>query len=76
MEIAIPGAKKENIVLTMHDDSFYLFAPRKDIEFVTARAFCCPVKPEEAKATYENGLLKIEVPFKEKVHDAVKVKIQ
>jgi HSP20 family molecular chaperone IbpA len=60
----------------MRADSFSLSAPRDDIEFATALSFCCPVVPEEAKAKYENGLLKIEVPFKDSMEDAIKIKIK
>jgi HSP20 family molecular chaperone IbpA len=34
------------------------------------------VKPDKAEATYVNGLLRIEVPFKDPMEDAVKVAIK
>jgi HSP20 family protein len=46
------------------------------IEYVSSLALSWPMKPGKAEATYENGLLRIEVPFKEPMEDAVKVAIQ
>jgi hypothetical protein len=38
-------------------------------------AFCCPVKAEASTATYQNGLIKFSIPFKEAMEDAFNVTI-
>ncbi len=43
---------------------------------VSALALAWQVKPDKAEATYEHGLLRIEVPFKDPMEDAVKVAIK
>jgi HSP20 family protein len=76
VEFAIPGAPTESIDVKILADSVYLLAPARDIEYVSALALGWPVKPDKAEATYENGLLRIEVPFKDPMEDAVKVAIK
>ena len=76
VEFAIPGAPTETIDVKILEDSVYLLAPARDIEYVSALALGWPVKPAKAEATYENGLLRIEVPFKDPMEDAVKVTIK
>ncbi len=75
IEVTLPGVPKDKIELNMYEDSFSLLASREDFDYVTTLAFCCPVKADEAKAHYENGLLHITVPFLENREDAVKVKV-
>jgi HSP20 family molecular chaperone IbpA len=73
LEISLAEVRKEDIQLKMHADSFNLTGSREDFDYVTTMALCCPVKPEKAKTTYENGLVKIQVPFKDLMEDAVSV---
>ena len=76
VEFAIPGAPTDTIDLKVLPDSLHLTAPARDIEYVSALALAWPVKPEKAEALYEHGLLRIEVPFKDPMEDAVKVAVK
>ena len=76
IEFAIPGAPTDTIDVKILQDSVHLTAPARDFEYVSALALGWPVKPDKAEATYENGLLRIEVPFKDPMEDAVKVVIK
>jgi HSP20 family molecular chaperone IbpA len=76
VEFAIPGAPTVTVDLKLLPDSIHLTAPARDIEYVSALALAWPVKPDKAEATYEHGLLRIEVPFKDPMEDAVKVPIK
>ena len=75
VEFAIPGAPTETIDLKLLPTSVHLIAPARDTEYVSALALAWPVKPEKAEAIYAHGLLRIEVPFKDPMEDAVKVAI-
>ncbi len=76
VEFAIPGAPTDTIDLRLLPDSIHLTAPSRDIEYVSALALPWPVKPDKAEAIYEHGLLRIEVPFKDPMEDAIKVAIK
>jgi HSP20 family protein len=76
VEFAIPGAPTETVDVKVLEDSVHLSAPARDVEYVSALALGWPVKPHKAEATYVNGLLRIEVPFKDPMEDAVKVAIK
>jgi len=76
VEFAIPGAPTDTIDVKILEDSVHLTAPARDIEYVSALALGWPVKPDKAEATYEHGLLRIEVPFKDPMEGAVKIAIK
>ena len=76
VEFAIPGAPTDTIDVKILEDSVHLTAPARDIEYVSALALGWPVKPDKAEATYDHGLLRVEVPFKDPMEDAVKVPIK
>jgi HSP20 family molecular chaperone IbpA len=76
VEFAIPGAPTDTIDLKVLPDSVHLIAPARDIEYVASMALAWPVKPDKAEAIYENGLLRIEVPFKDPMEDAVKIPVK
>ncbi len=75
VEFAMPGAPTETVDLRVLPDSVHLTAPARDIQYVSALALAWPVKPELAEASYAHGLLRIEVPFKDPMEDAVKLAI-
>ena len=76
VEFAIPGAPTDTVDVKILEDSIHLTAPARDVEYVSALALGWPVKPAKAEAIYEHGLLRIEVPFKDPMEDAVKVAIK
>ena len=76
VEFAIPGAPTGTIDVKILEDSVHLLAPARDIDYVAALALGWPVKPDKAEATYEHGLLRIEVPFKDPMEGAVKIAIK
>jgi HSP20 family protein len=76
LEFAIPGAPTDTIDVKIMEDRIDLTAPARDVEYVSALALGWPVKPEKAEATYEHGLLRIEVPLKDPMEDAIKVPVR
>ena len=76
VEFAIPGAPADSIDVKILKYSVHLTAPARDIEYVAALALGWPVKPDKAEAIYEHGLLRIELPLKDPMEDAVKLAIK
>jgi HSP20 family molecular chaperone IbpA len=76
IEVELPGVEKKDIVLSMHEDGFFIQASRDDLEFVGSYAVCCPIDTDKAKAKYNNGLLSIDVPSMKPRERAKKIPVQ
>lgn len=76
IEITLPGVEKDTIKLKMHEDSFFISGETDNTVYVGSYSICCPVKAEDAKANYKNGILTVDVPFKDPLEGAVDVNIE
>ncbi len=76
VEIELPGVKKKDIDLRMHENVIHVLAERKDLTFHGHLHFPLKVSPKKAKSKFTSGLLKVEVPLKEKPKPAVKIKVE
>ncbi len=63
MEIILPGVQKRDIKLKMNQHDLSFGAQCDTIEDASSPAFCCQKNFKDAKATYENGLVRINVLF-------------
>jgi HSP20 family molecular chaperone IbpA len=66
IEIELPGVEKDSIKLRMHEDSFFISGETEHVRYVGSYPLCCPIVPKKANATYKEGLLTIDVPYKTK----------
>ena len=72
----MPGVEKNTIILKMHEDSFFIKGETETTVYVGSYAICCPVNAENSKAVYKNGILKVDVPFKDRMEGAIDVPIE
>lgn len=62
--LELPGVKKNDINLKLINTGMRLNAKKGDnIEYISELKFLCDANPEKAKASYEDGLLTIDIPF-------------
>lgn len=75
IEVELPGVKKQNIEVSMHDDLFHIHAERKDTAFHGHLHFPIKVNTSKAVAKFNSGLLKVTVPLREKRKPPRKIKV-
>jgi hypothetical protein len=76
LQFTLINAERENISLMMNEHGCYLSVPTDDSEYVSTWSFLHTVKPAEAKATFAEGYLTVEVPFKDPLSNYVKVPVE
>lgn len=76
VEVNLTGVDKEDISFSMRDDSFYLTATTGERIFSLAHSVCHPVDPHQSKATFRNGTLSVDIPFKKPLKPLVDVPIR
>ncbi len=76
VEVDLPGVKKKDIKLSMHEDIVHVLAEREDLEFHGHLHFPIKVNPKKANAKFTNGLLRVEVPVTEKRRPPIKIEVK
>lgn len=76
LEVELPDVENENITLIMHENSFYLKAFSKTVEYLGAFFLDGPVDPEKATAFNDKGMLTVKVPYKERFMCARSIPIE
>jgi HSP20 family molecular chaperone IbpA len=67
IQIDLPGVKKGDIDFRFLEDGFFVIAKSEDVTFKGAFALPGPVDIEKAIGEYSNGLLTVNVPYKQTV---------
>jgi HSP20 family protein len=75
INIQLPGADKDSVKLKLGEDLIHVEAKAESIDYLGDYSLCCPIKPEEAKAIYKEGLLKIRAPFGDVLKGTVDIEI-
>jgi HSP20 family molecular chaperone IbpA len=65
INVDLAGASKESVDLDMNDGGFCVKAEAEGFRYKNCYMLAHDVKPDEAKAKFNSGLLIISVPFKE-----------
>jgi HSP20 family protein len=75
IQIELPGVKKEDIELSASEQTLCVEGSREDVILFGCFTLAHPVNADKAKASYDNGLLTVEIPLKAPI-TGKKIKIE
>lgn len=64
-DLEIPGVEKKDIEIHSFEDGFRLRAPRQGLTYWGVYHVGCKIDAAGTKATYQNGVLHLEIPIVE-----------
>ena len=64
IDIELPGVDKEHVDLSVGEQSLCVEAARDDVIYLGCLSLAHTVDETKAKAKFENGLLKVQIPLK------------
>ncbi len=64
IDIELPGVAKEHVDLSIGTQSLCVEAVRDDLVYLGCFSLAHPVDETKAKAKFDNGLLKVQIPLK------------
>jgi HSP20 family protein len=75
IQIELPGVKKEDVELSASEQTLCVEGSREDVILFGCFTLAHPVNADKAKASYDNGLLTVEIPLKAPI-TGKKIKIE
>ena len=64
IEIELPGVDKDHVDLSVGAQSLCVEAARDNVAYLGCFSLAHPVDETKAKAKFDNGLLKVQIPLK------------
>jgi len=74
-EFILPGVKKDTIKLLMNDKQIFIKGESELFIYTNFYRLSGPVLHDKVKATYDKGLLRVEIPFKDLTTDMMDIEI-
>lgn len=74
--VEMPGVKKEDIEVTVHERSMVISVNKEDRGYYKELDLPGTVNPKEARSTYNNGILEITVPLKPTEGGGVRLRVE